>query len=249
MNAHMPPSVFGIGLYPLPEAARLAQLDTRTARRWAEGYDYRYRGGTRRSPGVMGLAFEVVGGQRDLTFLEMLTLRLVKGFRGAGLSLRTIKRVAQVAAEEFDLPNPLVTRKFRTDGRKVLLEVVDMQPANDGPALPPRERKLIDILSRQQEFADIVEPSLFQNVDWDQDLASRWWPLGLNRAVVLDPGLLFGAPHISGTRVPSAVIASAVHAEGGGEQAIRAVAEWHGITPRQVRDAMEFETAWLGRAA
>jgi uncharacterized protein (DUF433 family) len=231
------------------EAARLAQLDTRTARRWAVGYDFLYQGEKRNSPGVMGLALPVSGDQRDLTFPEMLTLRLVKGFRGAGLSLRTIKKVAQVAATDLQTPTPLVTRRFRTDGRKVLMEVAEMAPANDEPDLPRHERKLIDVLTRQQEFADIVEQSLFRNVDWHEDMAARWWPLGTNRSVVLDPATLFGAPRIDQTRVPSAVIAAAVRAEGGGETAIEAVADWYGISSSQVRDAVEFETSWLRRAA
>lgn len=250
MNVQTPSPVFGLGLYPLADAARLAQIDTRAARRWAEGYDFRYHGEKRRSPGVMGgLELQASGGHRDLTFSEMLTLRLVRGFRGAGLSLRTIKKVAQVAAAELQTPTPLVTRRFRTDGRKVLMEVAEMAPANDEPDLPPRERKLMDVLTRQQEFADIVEPSLFQNVDWHDDLAAQWWPLGMNRAVVLDPTTLFGAPRIAKTRVPSSVIASAVRAEGGGETAIDAVADWYGVSASQVRDAIEFETSWLRRAA
>jgi uncharacterized protein (DUF433 family) len=249
MNAPSPVTPFGLGLYPLPDAARLAQLDTRTARRWAEGYNFRHRGQMRRSPGVIGLTLAPIGGVRDLTFPEMLTLRLVKGFRGAGLSLRTIKRVAEVAAREMATPAPFVTRSFRTDGRKVFLELQHASPANDEPDLPKRERQLIEVLTGQREFASVVDPSLFQNVDWDDDIATRWWPLGKAHAVVLDPATMFGAPRIAQTRVPTATIATAVAAEGGGELAIQGVADWHGLTADQVRDAVEFETVWLKRAA
>ena len=249
MNVHTPLPAFGLGLYPLAEAARLAQIDTRTARRWSEGYDFLYQGRKRHSPGVMELKLQASGDHPDLTFQEMLTLRLVRGFRGVGLSLRTIKKVAQVAAADLQTLTPLVTRRFRTDGRKVLMEVAEMAPANDEPGLPPRERKLIDVLTRQQEFADVVEPSLFRNVDWHDDLAVRWWPLGTDRAVVVDPTVLFGAPRIAETRVPSSAIMASVRAEGGGEPAIRAVAHWYGISSGQVLDAVEFETSWLRQAA
>ena len=249
MNAHTPSPALGLGLYPLPEAARLVQLDTRTAQRWAEGYDFQYEGERRHSPGVMGLSLDRAAGRRDLTFPEMLTLRLVRGFRGAGLSLRTIKRVAEAAAVDFGTPTPFVTRRFRTDGRKVFVELRAAEPANDEPVPPRRERELIDVLTRQREFGEIVEKSLFQNVEWHDDIAARWWPLGTGRAVVLDPAALFGAPHIVQTRVPTDVLANAVQAEGGGDEAVAAVADWHGVTPGQVRDAVDFETAWLKRAA
>ncbi len=36
--------IYGRGVYPIPVAARLAKLDTRTARRWVEEYQYGYRG-------------------------------------------------------------------------------------------------------------------------------------------------------------------------------------------------------------
>lgn len=249
MNAQPLPSPLGLGLYPLPDAARLAQLAPRTARRWAEGYDYRQSGVTRHSPGVMGLTLAPIGGARDLTFPEMLTLRLVKGFRGAGLSLHTIKRVAEVAARDFGTTTPFVSRRFRTDGQKMFVELQQVEPANDEPALAKRERELIEALNKQRVFADVIEPSLFQNVGWADDLAARWWPLGHDRAVVLDPATVFGAPSIARTRVTTAAIADAVRAEGGREAAIGAVAEWQGLTPDQVRDAVNFETGWLRRAA
>jgi uncharacterized protein (DUF433 family) len=185
----------------------------------------------------------------DLTFTEMLTLRLVKGFREAKLSLRTIKRVSEVAAREFATPTPFVNKRFHTDGRKVFVELREERPANDEPAVTPRERKMIEVLTGQHAFADVVEPSLFANVNWHDDIASRWWPLGFNRTVVLDPATVFGTPRIANTRVPTATIAEALRAEGGGEAAVSAVADWFGLSPDQVRDARDFETTWLRQVA
>jgi uncharacterized protein (DUF433 family) len=247
MNVHTPP--LGLALYPLRDAARLVQLDARTARRWALGYDYRYRGTSRHSGGVMPLMDSATARDPDLTFTEMLTLRLVKGFREAKLSLRTIKRVAEVAAREFATPTPFVNKRFHTDGRKVFVELREERPANDEPAVTPRERKMIEVLTGQHAFADVVEPSLFANVNWHDDIASRWWPLGFNRTVVLDPATVFGTPRIANTRVPTATIAEALRAEGGGEAAVSAVADWFGLSPDQVRDARDFETTWLRQVA
>ena len=247
MNA--PAHLLGLGLFPLPEAARLAQLDVRTARRWAEGYSFTHKGQKHFSSGVVPLALEPVGGHRDLTFAEMLTLRLVKAFKGAGLSLPTIRRVAEQAAADFGMDTPFVSRRFRTDGRRVFVEIQNESAANDEPGIALRERRLIEVLSGQHQFAEVVEPSLFSNVDWQDDLISQWWPLGRSCAVNLDPQIVFGAPHVTGTRVPTRVIAEAVKAEGGGNAAAVAVAEWYGLSPEQVRDALRFETEWFRQAA
>lgn len=245
MNAHATSPLLGLGLYPLREAARLVQLPTRVARRWALGYDYSYRGVVRHSPGVMALTDRQSEGEPVLTFAEMLTLRLVKGFREAKLSLSTIKRVAEVAAREYGTATPFVSRRFRTDGRRVFVELQQEPIPGDEPARLPRERKMIEVLTGQHAFADVVEPSLFANVDWQDDMAARWWPLGRTRAVVLDPAIVFGSPRIMHTRVPTATLAQAVRAEGDGDEAIGAVADWYSVTVDQVRDALDFETAWL----
>ncbi len=248
MNAAVPLPV-GLGLFPLPVAARLAQIDTRNARRWAEGYDYPYKGETRHSTGVMPLELPLIQGERDLTFAEMLTLRLVAAFRTAGLSMRTIRRVSAVAAQHYNTPLPFVSRRFRIDGRKVFVEISKDPVSNDEPVMPKGERRLIDVLSGQENFAEVVEPSLFQNVDWHADLATRWWPIKHSGFVLLDPTVMFGAPHIAGSRVPTDALASAVRAEGNSDQAIAAVADWFGVERAAVRSAAYFEGEWLNRAA
>lgn len=116
-------------------------------------------------------------------------------------------------------------------------------------ALPKRERELVEVLTGQRAFADVVDPSLFANVEWDEDFAARWWPMGKERSVILDPAVSFGAPHIASTRVPTAALAAAVRAEGGGEAAAEIVATWYGVEPAEVADALQFETEWLARAA
>lgn len=239
----------GRGIYPLQVAAQLAQLDVRAARRWAEGYTYIREGERRASPGLMTLAMSRKGSEQDVTFAELLTLRLVKAFRDVKLGLPVIRRVAERAAADYDLTMPFASRRFRTDGRKVFIELQRDQPGNDEAGVPARERELIEVLTRQRNFADIVEPSLFANVDWDGDSASRWWPMGKAQSIVLDPAIRFGASRIDGTGVPTSAVAAAVRAEGGSETALKAVADWYGVPLEGVQDAMRFETEWLSKAA
>ncbi len=250
MNAVPHSALLGRGLYPLGEAARLAQLPPQTARRWADGNAYRYRGESRSSAGLIRPELPPLQGIRDLTFPEMLTLRMVKAFRSTGLGLRTIKRVAEKAAQEYKSTTPLVSKRFRTDGRRIFVELQREAAVNDGPPAPKSERHLIDVLSGQVQFAQVVEPSLFQNLEWqDEWHAARWWPGGLAAGVVVDPAVIFGAPRLAETSIPTAVIAKAFAAEGGDKAATQAVAEWHGITAHQVEKAVAFETEWLKQAA
>jgi len=250
MNAFPSSPILGRGLYPLAEAARIAQLPAQTARRWAMGNTYKFKGGYRSSAGLATMELPEILGKRDLTFQELLTLRMVRAFRAAGLGLRTIKRVAAKAASDYGVPTPLVTKRFRTDGRRVFMELRQELPANEESSASRHELRLIDVLSGQEQFAQLVEPSLFRNLEWQDDWqASRWWPAGIGSGVVLDPNVLFGAPRLDGTSLPTEAVARSVTAEGGGLEAIEAVAIWHGITAEQVRQALTFETEWLSRAA
>lgn len=232
--------VYGRGTYPIRIAARLAHLDPQTARRWVEGYEYGYRGERRQSAPISYLAqARLAEGGSVLDFEQLLTLLLVKAFKDRGLGLPTIKRAAARAQQVFGGSNPFVTKRFRSDGNHVFIDL----------EAPGKERELINVLSDQREFREIVEPSLFRDVVFVGDDASEWWPLGQDHAVVLAPDRQFGAPHIAGKGVRTDVLAQAVTAEGGGEGDVRAVADWYGLSPAEVRDAVEFEGPWQAKRA
>ncbi|MGI4764592.1 MAG: hypothetical protein ACRYGP_05950 [Janthinobacterium lividum] len=227
------------GAYPIGIAARLAHLAPVTARRWVRGYEYDYLGERRRSAPVdylskpFGEAAPAV-----LDFEQLLTLALVSAFNRRGLGLPTIKRAARRAKGLYGTRNPFVTKGFRSDGNSVF---EDLQA-------PGRERELVDVLSDQREFREIVEPFLFKDIVFIGENAGEWWPLGPDRTVVLIPTRQFGAPHVAGRGVRTDVVVRAVEAEGGDKAARGAVADWFGLTSEQVTDAVEFEGPWLEKA-
>ena len=238
MTALPRPDINGRGGYPLRVAAAYAHLPPQTVRRWVHGYGYTHGGERRRSQPISYLArHEASDGMLD--FEQLLTLLLVKAFKSRGLGLPTIKKAAAKAQDVYRVPNPFTSNHFRSDGNKVFLDL-------DAPG---RERQLVDVLSDQREFRQVVEQSLFKDVVILDDRASEWWPLGLDRRVVVAPDRQFGAPHIAGKGVRTDVIAQAVAAEGGGGQAETDVAAWYGLTPDEVRDAMQFEGPWLHQTA
>ncbi len=235
----------GRGTYPLGIAARYAHLPVRTARRWIEGYDYQHGGERRRSPAIAYLnkASERPGlttkGRIEplLDFEELLTLLLVRAFHAKGLSLVKIKKAALRARDIYKLANPFASAMFRSDGNKTF---IDLALGTRG-----RDRQLIDLLSDQGQFREVVEPSLYKDVVFVDGMAGEWWPIGQGHSVVLDPRRQFGAPHIKGTGVRTDVVADMVAAEGGDSNAVAAAADWFGIGCDQVADAVDFETRFL----
>ena len=65
----------------------------------------------------------------------------------------------------------------------------------------------------------------------------RWWPLGTNHNVVLDPNRHFGQPIVAKAGIATEVLYLAVK---NGETE-REVANWYEIEESAVRDAVHFE--------
>jgi hypothetical protein len=68
---------------------------------------------------------------------------------------------------------------------------------------PGEDDRLIDLFKdAQYVLRKIVEPSL-KGLEFDDDLASRWWPNGKDSGIVLDPQRQFGQPVEATSGVPS----------------------------------------------
>lgn len=83
---------------------------------------------------------------------------------------------------------------------------------------------------------EVLAPYL-RYLDYEPDTAARYWPLGKERSVVLDPQRSFGAPIVR-RGVPTSALAAAVRAEAGD---VDKVARFYDVTRQEVSDAVEFE--------
>jgi uncharacterized protein (DUF433 family) len=218
--------LFGLGLYTVPETARLIEVPAQRIRRWLRGYDFRRHNTTHRSAPLWRPEVPEVEGAVGLSFLDLIELRLIGRFLSEGVSLHAVRRALLRAREVFGREHPFATRRFQTDGRTIFLETTDQ---GDEP-------RLFDLLSNQYAFRRFVAPS-FKDIDFEGDAAARWWPLSKSRTVVLDPRRSFGQPIAAPAGVPTATLAAAVAAEG----SVEAVASWFEVEPTSVRDALEFE--------
>jgi uncharacterized protein (DUF433 family) len=181
------------------------------------------------------------GSEQDeplLGFRDLIEARVVRGLRTLGIGLPTIRRCLELASEFVNDTHPFSTRKFKTDGRNIFLEITDKFAAED------RDPALIDLRSRQRVFKTIVQPS-FVDLSFDADVASRWWLLPHKKTIVLDPARSFGQPIVAEGGVPTARLAQSVDAEG----SVDRVARLFELKPAIVRDALRFEAKKAGKIA
>ena len=231
-----PPVPLGIGIYSRPDAARLLGMTPDRLRRWVGGYTYHLRQTSdngrsrRRQAPVVRTELPVVGNIMALSFLELMELRVVKALVDRDVTLQQVRRAAQVAAERFNTKHPFASRRVFTDGRHIFSAVSDAAEAPDVVKWTAAE---ID-----QVVAGPVFDQFLSEIEFDSatSLASRWWPLGRQVPVILDPAIRFGAPVVAGTGVRTSTLARLARTT-----SVRDVAVAYELELAQAHAAINFE--------
>ncbi len=219
--------LIGVGIYTVPDAHRLSGVASARIRRWLVGYRYANNGQFKQSPPKWQRQLPLLHGEAALGFLDLMEVRVVSALRERGISWQRIRQAQSQARTLFGTDHPFADDRFRTDGRD-LFYYMDREAAND--------RYLVNLAKSQFAFEQVIKP-YFINLDFVRHQAARWWPLGQNRGVVVDPRRSFGQPIVNDRGIPTAVLAEAFRAEGSADL----VARWYGVDIRAVRDATEFE--------
>jgi uncharacterized protein (DUF433 family)/DNA-binding transcriptional MerR regulator len=207
----------GIGLYSLADAARIVGAPQSLIRRWS-----------RESEGLIPRTITRTDGL--ITFAELMELHFIKIFRDEGVSLPTIRRASERAAERFHTACPFSVKRFDTDGKSIF---ATLQKESSDKEL------LEDVAHGQFVFEKIVRP-FFRKLEYGRNFdLVRFWPLSKTGRVVLDPMRKFGQPIDAETGVPVKTIVDALAAGGGQSPAV--VARWLGIPLAAVKKAAEYE--------
>lgn len=180
-------TILGQGIYSPRQAARLVRGAPQEVLRWT-------RGSGPTEP-LWHAYYQSFDDATELSFADLIELRVVKAFRSAGISLQSIRFAIRYAEEKFQVERPLSNLRFKTDGREVLMEALEQ----DG--------QLVSLSSRrpgQKVFTDIVRQSL-SDLEYEAEQAVRWRPAKAKH-VVVDPRRQFGAPLIDDFGVSTATI-------------------------------------------
>jgi uncharacterized protein (DUF433 family)/DNA-binding transcriptional MerR regulator len=203
--------------------APVRHVSRNTVARWLRGYDFGTKG---HSEPLWHPDYLNEDNLIEFSFRDLIELRFVKAFRDSGLALPTIRECYQRAAEEVHDERPFSTKKFRTDGKTIFLEITE----------GIQEGKLVDLRRRQNVFRTIVEPSL-KDLEFDASAVARWFPLGITRkSIIIDPTRAFGRP-IAASGIPTEVLSRAVTVEG----SVAKVVHLYKVSTAEVKDAVAFE--------
>lgn len=218
-------SYLGVGLYTYPEAARIVGVSPAKLRRWATEFTYRLDSRHYQNKPVIRRYFE---DEPVLTFLEVVELLFIRLFRDEGVSMPTIRRAAERAAERFRSDYPFAVERFDTDGKHIFATLCDEAASR---------RDVEDLERGQLAFERVVRP-FFRKLEYRGD-ALRLWPRDRDGRVVIDPVRRFGKPIDAESGVPTSVLYQATLAGNG--TSIEEVASWYEVSVDAVKAAVDYE--------
>jgi uncharacterized protein (DUF433 family) len=222
---------FGIGVYSVPEAARLIGMRSQMLRRWVSGYDDLEAGQSAAQKPLWSAQYAKSDENQYLGFRDLVEARIVKALRLSGIPLQTVRRCLERARAIIGDDHPFSTRSFKSDGKTLFLEIMQ---SGDDPIL-------IDLRQGQQAFKAISAQSL-NGLEFGDEVAERWWLLTGKKTIVADPGRSFGHPIIASNGMSTKCVAEAVLAEG----SIERVAQLYEMRISEVNDAVIFEQRLKG---
>ena len=217
-------SLLGVGIYTVSEAASLTGVSSRAIKRWLWGY----RGSSAKyQEPLWASQIPVIENVKALGFRDLIEIKFVDHFRKRGMSLQYIRKVIDSATGLLSESYPLSSIKFKGLGKVIFAEVLE------GTA----EEKIVFDLYTGQILLSFMWDYLYDALEYSEfDELTRWYPLGKERRVVVDPKRSFGRP-ITPEGVPTEVLAAALKAE----KTVDNVVYWFGVDPKSVTDADEYE--------
>lgn len=144
----------------------------------------------------------------------------------AGVSTKDILKSHHLLSARFNTPFPFaldtVLHSLRTDGKRIFFTEGEED---------------IYSLDGKYQFNLAFIHAFVQNIEFGGDaLAQKFWPMGKDKAVVVDPRHQLGQPVVSGTNIQPA----ALHALYKAGETPEFIAYLYNLSEHQVQDALEF---------
>ncbi|HMS26377.1 MAG TPA: DUF433 domain-containing protein [Burkholderiaceae bacterium] len=232
-----------LGIYTLAEAAHLVRVPTRSINQWLYGYDYtrKFADETVKkhvAPIWTPQYDSNTWGEKVIGFRDLLELRVVREFIQHGVSVAVIRKCFENAKSTFNDSYPLTALRFATDGKTIFADAVRSETVEE----------MMDLHKKQYVFRQIIKPSLYEGIEYDEKNAKRWFPEGKKRDIVIDPDRQFGKPIVAEFGVPTAALFASYKAEGADKAAVAMVARIFEIPTKSVSAAIRFEEHLLQAA-
>ena len=215
--------------YSVREAARISGVSTRTLRRWFVGEN----GSSHAGGPVFHSEKPDSGTPLSLSFVELIEVVIAAEFRSRRIKIERIRSGRDFMQRAWGIEYPFAYVELDSAGGEILHHFDEQDPeapalavSTDGMqwTLPGLVRK------RAQEFVHLE----------DDGFAIRWYPLGRDVPIMVDPRFAAGRPAVADRGVTVDIIRRRSQNAG---QSIREIAHDLSVTERAVEAALSFDIA------
>jgi uncharacterized protein (DUF433 family) len=208
----------GIGLYSIPDVARILGLEPSFVRRWLKEY-----WGNRFKFGKKNSFYWGSGREKAIHFYTLIEFYVFYQLRKQGLSAQSIAKSYQTIANELKTPFPFANHTILTDGRKIFYVI-------DADTIINADK------TNQINFAAILREFCHQ-IDFGRDqIALRYWPLGKEKNIVVDPHHQMGQPVIKNTNI----LAETLYRMNTAGEKVSFIASLYDVSEGDVKASIEF---------
>jgi uncharacterized protein (DUF433 family) len=178
-------------VYSISQTAKLAGVHPITIRRWLYGS---HTNSTKMKP-VFG-ENTVSGEKAEVSFLQLAEIVVVGRFRQRQVKLDTLRQAHAYASHTLHLDYPFAWLHLKTDGVHVFSDFEKDHP----------DASLLSLDKKGQLTLPGNVIQALELFDYENEFAARWYPIGRNVPIVIDPRFGAGRPTIPDRRLPIAMI-------------------------------------------
>ncbi|HEY4110474.1 DUF433 domain-containing protein [Puia sp.] len=208
----------GIGLFTIPDVANILNLNKILVRRWLKEYWENQFGNKPASFASWGK-----GREKSVHFYTLIEFYVFFQLRKHGVSAQNIAKSHEIIGQELKISFPFANSFILTDGKKIFY-------TTDGEVIINADR------SKQINFKSIIE-HFCHKIDFDKDhQALRYWPLGKEKNIVVDPQHQLGQPTIKNTNI----LAETIYGMYTSGEKISFISSLYDIPESDVKASIEF---------
>ena len=219
MNFENKPKL-GLGIYTATEIAQILRVPYRKVYTWMHKY----------WDGKLGAEYETkyswqIEGTRAVSFHTLIEFYVMMKFSESGVKPKQVLQAHSELSKMFKTPFPFAKKEvldsISTDSKNIYFNLEGVSMTLNGT---------------KQFNLDIIK-LFFINLDFGaDDLASRYWPLGKDKTIVVDPQRKFGSPVFKDQNIYPETFYGMFKAG----EAIDFIAHLYEVPKQMVKDAIEY---------
>jgi uncharacterized protein (DUF433 family) len=210
----------GTGFYTIPDISRILRLPYQKVNLWVNKY----------WDGELGSEFEssyswTIDNSKAVSFHTLIEFYVLYMLAESGVRTRSVLNAHKELSKYFNTLFPFaqksILENIRTDGRKIYFNL---------------NGTLLSLDGTKQFNLNFIE-IFFKNLEFDKELlASRFWPLGKEKNIIIDPKRQFGHPVIGSTNIYPETLYN-LYKSG---EPVDFIAFTYEVGEQEVRDAIAF---------